>query len=330
MTEQLQHKASTGYLLVGTGTPDDATLPAVRRYLDQFLMDARIISVPSILRRFIVNRILESRPQQTVKVYEEVRLSEGLPFRVYSQGLLSAMREAWLAVDPTADTSLLKIASRYGQPSIADALRQFSDQAVQKVKVLPLYPQQAFCTTYSVLDELERLRKSVPGLPQIELIYDYHLHPAWLQAVADSIQIEGLPPAPFHLLFSFHSIPLKDQRHGDIYIQQVIESCQAITRILGLDDTQWSIAYQSRFDKARSWQGPFLEAHIHDLLKQGVERLLIATPGFAVDCTETLYDIDKQINQKLGNDMQISRISCLNDYPAHAQALLEVLGVGAG
>ena len=327
MTEQLQHKASTGYLLVGTGTPDDATLPAVRRYLDQFLMDARIISVPSILRRFIVNRILESRPQQTVKVYEEVRLSEGLPFRVYSQGLLSAMREAWLAVDPTADTSLLKIASRYGQPSIADALRQFSDQAVQKVKVLPLYPQQAFCTTYSVLDELERLCKSVPGLPQIELIYDYHLHPTWLQAVADSILAEGLLPT--HLLFSFHSIPLKDQRHGDIYIQQVVESCQAITRILGLDDTQWSIAYQSRFDKARSWQGPFLEAHINDLLRQGVKRLLIATPGFAVDCTETLYDIDKQIIQKLGDNMQISRISCMNDSPAHAQALLQVLGVGA-
>jgi ferrochelatase len=229
------------------------------------------------------------------------------------------------------------MAQRYGNPSIESAIRDFKHREIEKLFVLPLYPQEALATTASVHDELLIQLGTQDFHPMLHFIQNYYDSDAYIAAVAESIRphLEQKDPTDTHLIFSFHSIPLKDRRRGDPYPEQVKASTTALAARLGLADDAWSFAYQSRYDDAQRWLGPFLDQHAEKLLLAGVRNLVIACPGFAIDCTETLYDIDYNFRAEIRafakangiapESLNISCIPCLNDSRAQVDALEQVL-----
>jgi ferrochelatase len=316
-----------GILLVNTGTPDAPTREAVVRYLRGFLMDRRIVNIPPLLWKPILNGIiLRVRPEKTVRIYRHIWTPEGSPYILHSQALEQALERAFESREDA--TVLVRMAHRYGNPSMESELRNFQQRGCERLVVLPLYPQQAFPTTDSVHDELARLLSLLSYEPELSFIRHYHDDPGWIRAMADSIRphlsTEPSPLSQSHLLFSFHSEPLKDVRRGDPYREQVEQSARAIAAALELPENAYSWVYQSQFDDTQRWLGPFLHRQAARLKAQGVDELRVVCPGFAIDCTETLYDIEVQLRLELAGDFPGERfgyIPCLNESPAHVQAL---------
>jgi ferrochelatase len=321
-------EASTGILLVNTGTPDAPTREAVVRYLRGFLMDRRIVNLPPLVWKPILNGIiLRVRPEKTVRIYRHIWTPEGSPYTLHSQKLERAL--AHVFESRGNNDVLVRMAHRYGNPSMETELRNFKLRGCERVVVLPLYPQQAFPTTSSIHDELTRVLPLISYDPKLDFIWNYFDDAAWIQAVADSIRPSLLDaPSESHLLFSFHSEPLRDVRNGDLYHSQVEGSVRAIAAALDLPEENFSWGYQSQFDDTQRWLGPFLYKRIDQLKAQGVRSLRIVCPGFAIDCTETLYDINSQLRAELKWDFPEERfdyIPCLNESPAHAQALADII-----
>jgi ferrochelatase len=319
---------SIGILLVNTGTPDAPTKEAVVRYLRRFLMDRRIVDLPPLIWKPLLNGIiLRVRPEKTVRIYRRIWTPEGSPYTLHSQELEQALSHAFAARGNSG--LLVRMAHRYGNPSMESELRNFQQRGCKRVVVLPLYPQQAFPTTHSVHDELMRLLALLEYEPELTFIWDYCNDPGWIQAVANSIR-PHLPSdfSKTHLLFSFHSEPLRDARNGDPYHEQVKGSVLAIAHALGLPEGGFSCAYQSQFDDAQRWLGPFLHRHAAKLKSQGIDELRVVCPGFAIDCTETLYDIEVQLRCELAGDFPagcFDYIPCLNENPAHVDALVGII-----
>jgi ferrochelatase len=319
---------STGILLVNTGTPDAPTKEAVVRYLRRFLVDRRIVNLPPLIWKPILNGIvLRVRPEKTVRIYRHIWTPEGSPYTLHSQKLEQALARAFEAKGNT--DVLVRMAHRYGNPSMESELRNFQQRGCKRLVILPLYPQQAFPTTHSVHDELMRLLALLHYEPELSFIWDYFDDPDWIQAVADSIR-PHLPAelSRTHLLFSFHSEPLKDVRDGDPYREQVEKSVLAIADALNLPRDNFTWVYQSQFDDAQRWLGPFLHHQAAKLRAQGVDDLRIVCPGFAVDCTETLYDIEVQLRCELTGDFPdkcFDYIPCLNEGPTHVKALVGII-----
>ncbi|MDR2587371.1 MAG: ferrochelatase [Coriobacteriales bacterium] len=324
----MDSQVPTGILLVNTGTPDAPTREAVVRYLRNFLTDRRIVNIPPLIWKPVLNGIiLRVRPEKTVRIYQRIWTSEGSPYTLHSQALEQALAEAYRTRG--ADNITVRMAHRYGNPSMEAGLRNFKMQGCTRLIVLPLYPQQAFPTTHSVHDELTRLLSALSYQPELNFIWDYCDDPTWIQAVVDSIR-PHLPadPSRSHLLFSFHSEPLKDRRAGDPYCRQVEQSVQSIGEALGLPEGSFSCAFQSQFDDAQRWLGPFLHHRAAHLKSQGIDELRVVCPGFAVDCTETLYDIEVQLRLELAGDFpqeHFSYIPCLNASPTHVKALMTII-----
>lgn len=319
---------STGILLVNTGTPDAPTKEAVVRYLRRFLSDRRIVDLPPLIWKPLLNGIiLRVRPVKTVKIYQRIWTSEGSPYTLHSQELEAAVAQQFAADGHTE--VLVRMAHRYGNPSIETELRSFKSRGIQRVFVLPLYPQQAYATTGTVRDELDLQLAALDYSPELMFIEDYYTEPLWIEAVADSIRPYLADNSTrSHLVFSFHSEPLRDVRHGDPYKQQVEVSSALIAKALGLSADAWTIAFQSRFDDAQKWLGPFLPQKMAQLSDAGVENSLVVCPGFAVDCTETLYDIALHLKIDLnaeGHTAAYTYIPCLNGSVAHAKALASII-----
>jgi ferrochelatase len=321
-------QSTIGILLVNTGTPDAPSREAITRYLRTFLMDRRIVNLPAFLWKPILNGIiLRVRPEKTMRIYRRIWTPEGSPYLLHSKALERSMADA--ITTAYEGPISLRLVHRYGEPSMRPALRDFREQGIERLVVLPLYPQQALATTHSVHDELERLFEELAYRPELSFIWDYYEDPSWAGAVADYCR-PGLlgDPMGTHVLFSFHSVPLRDVRAQDAYPAQVEESARGIAKILGLDEDGFSVVYQSKFDDTRRWLGPSLHGRIEELKARGVRRLLIACPGFAIDCTETLYDIDMQLRAELKWDFPggcFDYIPCLNDSPAHVEALTDII-----
>jgi ferrochelatase len=290
-----------GILLVNTGTPEAPTPEAIRPYLQRFLSDKRIVALPAVIWKPILHAfVLPRRPRKTAAIYRQVWTPEGSPYSLYSRSIERKLKRhtadalaktAGLATEPP----LVRMAHRYAEPSIFTVLELFRDHGVSEVTVLPLYPQQAFATTESVRDELARVLAELDYRPQLNFIANYHDHPSYIQALGAAVAA-ALPanasPATSRLLFSFHSIPLKDHRTGDLYHSQTQASARQIAASAGLADGLWQVAYQSRFDDGQKWLGPFLHESLAELLAQGVHDFYVIAPGFAVDNIETLHEIE--------------------------------------
>ena len=277
-------------LLVNLGTPAAPTAAAVSAYLDEFLSDPRVVQLPRWLWKPLLRKlILPRRSPVVAKKYAEVWLPGGSPLAVHTAALADAVRAklpGWRVAH----------AMRYGAPSLAAALQALRNEGVREVRVLPLYPQYSTTTTEPVADVI-----------------------AAHASIRAHWAVHGRGE---RLVFSFHGLPQRVVDAGDPYAAQCEASTQAIAAALGIARAEVLLAYQSRFGKGK-WLQPDVVATLQGLARDGVRRVDVACPGFAVDCLETLEEIamqDAALFREAGGDA-LRYIPCLNAGDAHADAL---------
>jgi ferrochelatase len=302
----------TAVLLVNLGTPDAPTPRAVRRYLGEFLHDHRVVQLTRWLWCPLLHFvILPLRSPRVARKYAEIWMEGGSPLAVHTRALADAVQQR-------LPQARVLHAMRYGSPALAQALAALRGAGVQRVLVLPLYPQYSTTTTASVADVVGCQRNLAT-----RLVADYHVDAGWVAAVADSIRAHwDAQGRGDQLLFSFHGIPQRLVEGGDPYATQCEASVAAIARALGLDAGEYALSFQSRFGR-EPWLQPDTTTTLRALAGRGARRVDVVCPGFAVDCLETLEEIAMQnadAFREAGGDA-LRYIPCLNATPAHADAL---------
>ncbi len=339
LCEQLFEEMPRGVLLVNLGSPDSVEIKDIKRYLDEFLMDERVIDYPYWLRYLIVHGIiLRVRPKRTSVAYQKIWWEEGSPLIVITKRLVEKLSQR--VQTPVA------MAMRYGKPSIAQGFEELRAKGVTEVLLVPLYPQYAMATsqTIEVLAEcLVSTKFKEMTLTKFPAFFGREEYIEAVAAVAAPYLREG---AFDHLLFSYHGLP---ERHlhktvgtaahkhitenelcCDAYSEEgalcyrshCFETTRLLVERLGLKQGQYSQAFQSRLG-ADKWLKPFTSERVEALAKQGVKRLAVITPAFVADCVETLEEIEmgegKAFLAHGGESFQM--IPCLNDSEAWVQAL---------
>jgi ferrochelatase len=313
----------TGVLLANLGSPTAPTTKAVRRFLADFLWDPRVVNLPRPLWWMILNFfVLPFRPSKSAKAYQKVWHEKGSPLTYMTRELTEKLAEKL-----TPKGVVTNYAMRYGEPSIANQLKAFKADGVTDVIVLPLYPQYSSTTTASIYDDLVKELNQWRHLPSFQFISDYHQDDHYIAAVAESIEQAWREQDKNELLImSFHGLPAVLTKWGDPYFHQCHKTAALIAEKLGLNEKQWMIVFQSRFGKAE-WLKPYCVDTLEELPRQGIKKVDVVCPGFAVDCLETLEEIameNKSIFMEAGGT-DYRYISALNDSESHVSAIINLI-----
>ena len=309
-------------LLVNLGTPTAPTAPALRRYLAEFLGDRRVVDLPRLLwLPILYGIILVTRPAKSAEKYAKIWTKEGSPLKVHTERQAKLLRGL---LGETGDReTVVAWAMRYGEPSIGAALDQLRQQGVQRVVVLPLYPQYAGSTTASVYDAVDAWRTRNAGALEFADIRDYAENPGYIRALAASVkehwQADGRPEK---LVMSFHGIPKRAVDKGDPYADQCRRTAALLAAELGLYEEDWQLTFQSRFGRAE-WLQPYTQATLEQLARDGVGRVDVICPGFVGDCLETLEEIGMECRDAFiaAGGREFRYIHCLNERPDWIAAL---------
>lgn len=301
-----------GILLVNLGTPEQPSAKAVKAFLSEFLHDHRVVDMSRwIWCPLLHGVILPVRAPKVAKLYQSIWFEGGSPLLVYSQRQAKKLTD--LVDVPVA------LGMTYGTPSLLSGLTQLVEQGVEKITVIPLYPQYSGTTTGAVEDALERAVKQLAVRPECCLVNNYHAHPLYIKALAGKVreywQQNGQGD---YLLCSFHGIPQRFADNGDIYPLHCQRTTELLAAELGLTEQQMGMSYQSRFGK-EEWLKPYTDKTLQKLAGNGTKRVDIMTPAFSSDCLETLEEIAqecKEIFIEAGGE-NYHYIPCLNDDDAH-------------
>ena len=325
---QFEHdnQPATGILLVNLGTPDAPTSASVRKYLAEFLADPRVVEMPRILWRLVLHGvILRIRPRPVARNYAKIWTEQGSPLMVHSKATAEKLQTM---VDQDLPGPVhVALAMRYGQPSIAEGLRQLRDKQVERLLVLPLYPQYSATTTAAVYDEVSNQLRRWRWLPQFRMLMQYHDHPQYIQAIADQIQQANEKHGqPDKLIMSFHGIPQRYHKAGDPYYCQCQKTARLVSENLNFSVEDWMLCFQSRFGR-EPWLQPYLDKNLETMREQGIKSVHVIAPGFTADCLETLEELAMQnatlFKQHGGESFHY--IPALNDSPAHIKLLLALI-----
>ena len=281
--------AKIGVLLANLGTPDSPTPKSISRYLWQFLTDPRVVDLPRckwypLLRAII----LPLRSKRIAKNYQAIWTEQGSPLLAISRQQKDAL-QAYL--DKQNINTQVEIAMTYGNPSIQSAVKNLLKNQVERIIVLPLYPQYSSSTTGAVFDAFANALKEERGLVPFDFIHSYHIDENYIDALADSIKVR-LKPDEF-LLFSYHGIPLRYEKMGDYYREHCKQTTIAVVNKLGLTENQWGMTFQSRFGR-EEWLQPYTDKFLESAATQNIQKIAVVCPGFSVDCLETIEEIDKE------------------------------------
>jgi ferrochelatase len=284
--------ARLGVLLVNLGTPDEPTTAAVRRYLAEFLWDPRVIEAPRALWWLILNGvILRTRPKRSAHAYQQVWTPQGSPLLVESRALTEGL--SGRLAKRCGDRVRVELAMTYGNPSIPDALERLRRDNVQRLLVLPMYPQYSATTTASIFERVTAELSRWRWLPELRMVNQYWEEDAYISAVADGVAAHWEQHGRKHLLFSFHSIPRRYFLAGDPYHCFCQGTARRVAARLGLAEGEWSLGFQSRFGR-EEWLKPYVDLLLQDYAQAGPKRVTVVCPGFATDCLETLEEINMQ------------------------------------
>lgn len=318
---------SLGILVANLGTPDAPTTPALRRYLREFLSDPRVIELPRWKwYPVLYGIVLRTRPKKSAAAYEEVWTEEGSPLLRISERQVEGIRkrlEARSAAGPIA----VELGMRYGQPSIASALRKLRDAGARRLLVLPMYPQYSASTTGSTWDALSAELTRWRWVPELRFIGQYHDEPLYIEALARSIREHWSEHGKGEfLLFSFHGVPVRYLHDGDPYHCQCHKTARLVAEELELPDDRWMVSFQSRFGN-EEWLKPYTDETVIDFAKGGMKTLDVICAGFSADCLETLEEIEGEnaeyFEENGGEELRYIR--CLNDRSDHLDMLTELL-----
>jgi len=318
--------AATGILLTNLGTPDAPTTPALRRYLKEFLWDARVVEQPRWLWWLILNGIiLNTRPAKSAAAYQKVWTEEGSP--LLATGHRQRHKLELALRKKLGGTVHVELAMRYGSPSIRTGLEALREKGCSRLLVLPLYPQFSASTTASTFDAVADVLKTWRRIPGLQFVDTYHDHPAYIAALTDSVKDYWRQHGePDRLLISFHGIPERYFRAGDPYPCHCRKTARLLREALELDEEHASIAFQSRFGK-QPWVQPYTDVTLESWGRSGVESVDVICPGFPADCLETMEEIAMQ-NRDLflaAGGTQFRYIPALNDSDTHIQALARIV-----
>lgn len=319
--------AEQAVLLCNLGTPEAPTAAALRPWLAEFLGDPRVVDTRPRWWWWLILHgvILRVRPSRSARAYQQVWQADGSPLRFISERLTNATADA-LASQPTQPPRVV-LAMRYGQPSIAAQIARLHAEGVRKLLLLPLYPQYAASSTGSVLDAAADSLKTLRWPPELRVVNDYHKHPAWLDALAASVRAHWQQHGRGdRLLMSFHGIPQRHVEGGDPYLAQCRATATGLRQRLQLAESQAPVSFQSRVGR-EPWLAPYTDHTVKQLARDGVRRLDVICPGFAVDCLETLEEIairNAGYFTAAGGEA-LRYIPALNDSRAHADALAALI-----
>lgn len=327
-TEQPEtgNSAPIGVLLVNLGTPDSPSAADVRRYLKEFLWDPRVVEVSRPAWWLVLNLvILNTRPRRSAKAYAKVWTDAGSPLLVISRRQHAALQAE---LEQQFDVPVkVALAMRYGRPSIAAGMQELRAAGVKKMLVLPLYPQYSATTTAAIVDAVAAELRHWRAVPELRFINDYHAHPSYIQALADSVRkYQAEQGVPEKLLVSFHGIPQDYVDAGDPYASQCYRTAGLLVQALGLPAESWQLSFQSRLGP-KQWLQPYTDHTLKALAQQGVKNIQVICPGFSVDCLETLEEVameNRDIFLAAGGE-RYGYIPCLNDDASHIHLFSELV-----
>ena len=316
--------ARTGILLVNLGTPDEATAPAVRRYLAEFLWDPRVVEIPRAAWWLILRVILLTRPAKSAAKYASIWTKDGSPLRVHLERQVQLLR-GYLGERVKSPLAVAG-ACRYGNPGVAAGLAQLRGKGCDRILVLPLYPQYAASTTGSAIDAVGAALARMRNVPAVRTVRHFHDHPAYVKAIARAVNDYWMKHGrPDRLVMSFHGLPRFCLERGDPYHCECHKSARLIATELGWNDERTLVTFQSRFGKAE-WLQPYTDRTLADLGRKGVGRVDVICPGFAADCLETLEEIAIEGRHAFlaAGGKEFNYIPTTNDSPAFMAALTRI------
>lgn len=329
----------TGVLLINLGTPDSPAVKDVRPYLSQFLNDPRVIDIPWLARKVLVNLIIVPfRAPKSAHIYKKLWDENGSPLLYHSvaaQKLLQA---------DLGHAYGVHLAMRYKNPSIPDVLEQMRKEKYDEIIVLPMFPQYASASTGSAFDEVMRVVRKWWVIPEIRFIGQYYDHPRFIDAIV--ARSERFAIAEYdHILFSYHGLPerqvekVHDGRGcADYNCENEVTAesrycyratCYATTRLiadrLGISKEKYTVCFQSRLDE--KWLKPFSDVVVADCAKRGMKKILVFSPAFTADCLETVIEIGDEYQEIFASNggEKVQLVESLNDHPLWIQCLKELV-----
>jgi ferrochelatase len=307
------------------GTPEATDYFSMRRYLKEFLSDRRVIEVNRVLWWCILNLVILSfRPTKSGHAYQQIwnKDKNESPLKTYTRGqsekLAEVLKHPKLIVD---------WAMRYGKPPVKERLEALQKAGCDRVVLFPLYPQYSAATTATALDKAYDALKTMRWQPAIRTVAPYFEHPAYIDAIAKSLQahLATLDWKPDKILVAFHGLPREYLDKGDPYHCHCQKTARLLREKLGYSKDEMQLVFQSRFGRAE-WLKPYAQNTVEELPAQGVKNLVMISPGFASDCVETLEELaiglQETFHEKGGENFSV--VPCLND-SADSIALLAEL-----
>lgn len=332
-------KNTTGVLLINLGTPDSPAVSDVRSYLSQFLNDPRVIDIPWLLRKILVNLIIVPfRAPKSAKIYKKLWTDKGSPLLFYSNRVKDLLQKE------LGSAYEVHLAMRYKNPSLPDVLKEIQKKNYKKLVVLPMFPHYASASTGSAVEEVLQIVRSWWVIPDVKIISQYYDHPLFIDGFVDRGKKYDFSQFD-QVLFSYHGLPERqvDKAHpsgrcSDHQCDKELTeenrfcykaTCYATTRLLasrlGIPTEKYTVCFQSRLDK--KWLTPFSDEVVKQCAQKGMKRLLVFSPAFTADCLETIIEIGdeyQEIFHQNGGD-KVQLVESLNDHPTWIACLKDLV-----
>ncbi len=326
---------SKAVLLVNLGSPDSPSVPDVRRYLNEFLMDGRVIDTPWWLRRFIVGLILINRPKESGHAYEKIWTKDGSPLVVTSKHVQAALQKR-VSVP-------VELAMRYQKPRIEDAVKSLASKGATEVLLIPLFPHYAMSSYETAVVRVQEVAARFAPQMKVTVQPPYFDTPDFINALVASAA-DYLKQDYDHLLFSFHGIPerhikksdttgchclLKENccevaspAHATCYRAQCFKTAALFVAKAGVPAGKFSVSFQSRLGKD-PWLKPYTDYELPRLAQEGKKKMLVICPAFVADCLETIEEIGMRGCEQFlaASGKEFTRIPCMNEHPLWVTAL---------
>ena len=317
-----------GILLINLGTPEATSYWPMRRYLKEFLSDRRVVETNRVLWWLILNGIiLTIRPKKSGHAYEAIwnKALDESPLKTFTRGQAEKLAQRFSG----QSRYVVDWGMRYGQPAVGDRIAALKAQGCDRILLFPLYPQYSAATTATALDKSYETLQAMRWQPAIRTVPPYFDHPAYIAAVAESVQrhMKTLSWKPDRILVSFHGLPREYLDKGDPYHCHCQKTARLLRAKLGMSPDYLQLVFQSRFGRAE-WLQPYAQDTVEALPGQGAKNLLMLSPGFASDCVETLEELalglEERFKEKGGTHFSV--VPCLNDSPASIDLLGQLVG----
>jgi len=323
-----------GILLANLGTPHHYSYWPMRRYLSEFLSDKRVIDYPAWKWQPLLQTvILGKRPFSSGANYksiwnEELNESPLMTITKQQTAAIAAKMQARYG-----DQVMVDFCMRYGNPSTKSKVEAMTSAGCRKILFFPLYPHYAGATSATANDQFFRALMEETWQPTARVVDPYFEHPQYIEALAQSVErgYAAVEDKPDILVVSYHGMPKRYLMQGDPYHCQCQKTTRLLRERLGWDDTQITTTFQSVFGP-EEWLRPYTVEHVAELAKQGKKKIAVIAPAFSADCIETLEEINEEIKESFehAGGEQFTYIPCLNDDPAHVDALSAVIEENLG